>query len=142
VGTAIDNIQWSALLRSASALQAYRQRHGRIDPVHVVDYLLLNREFPRSVRYCVGRVQDSLHAISGAPIGTYCNEAERRCGLLMSELAYAKVDDVIRNGLHEFIDTCQVKLNAIGDGIFDTFFAIRSPEVLPVHGRKLQEIRA
>lgn len=128
VGTAIDNIQWSALLRSASALQMYRQRYGRISPENVVEYLLLDRHFPRSVRYCVGRVQDSVHAITGQPMGTFSNEAERRCGLLHSELSYAQVSEIIHTGLHEFIDATQVKLNRVGDAIFDTFFAMRSLE--------------
>ncbi len=128
VGTAQDNIQWSALLRSASALQMYRQKFGRIAPPNVVEYLLLDREFPRSVRYCVGRVQDSIHAITGMPLGTFSNEAERRCGLLHSELSYARVNEIITMGLHEFIDATQGKLNNVGDAIYDTFFAMRSVE--------------
>lgn len=128
VGTPIDNVQWSALLRSTSALQAYRQKYGRIAPHHVVTYLLLEREFPRSVAYCAERVQDSLHAITGTPIGTYGNEAERRAGMLMSELAYTRVEDVMRVGLHEFVDSCQMKLNAIGAAVFDTYFALRPLE--------------
>ena len=47
VGTPYDDIQWAALLRSASALEMYRQRHGRITPANVVDFLILDRSFPR-----------------------------------------------------------------------------------------------
>ena len=32
VGTPMDAIQWSALLKSASALEMYRKKHGRITP--------------------------------------------------------------------------------------------------------------
>jgi len=125
VGTAIDGLQWSALLRSASGLQSYRQKYGRIEISHAVEYLLLDPQFPRSVRYSVSRVQDSLHAISGTPIGSFSNEAERRCGMLMSELAYTEVGDIWTVGLHEFLDASQLKLNGIGEAVFDTFFAIR-----------------
>ena len=128
VGSTVDNIQWSALLRSASALQAYRQRYGNIAPGNVVDFLLLNREFPRSVLYSVGRVQDALHCISGTPMGAYSNEAERLCGKLMSELSYSRVDEVMKGGLHEFLDGCQITLNGIGQAVHDTFFAIRPVE--------------
>ena len=131
VGSVVDNVQWSALLRSASALQGYRQRHGPIDLRNVVHYLLLEREFPRSVRYCVECVHDSLHRISGTPSGSFGNEAERNCGLLHSELTYGQVNDIVGMGLHEFVDGVQVKLNRIGAGIFETFFAIR---VLPGQG--------
>jgi len=130
VGTPIDGLQWAALLRSASGLQSYRQKYGRIEVSHAVEYLLLDPQFPRSVRYSVSRVQDSLHAISGTPVGAFSNEAERRCGMLMSELAYTEVKDIWDAGLHEFLDACQTKLNGIGEAVFETFFAIRPVEGL------------
>ena len=61
VGTPFDDIQWLALLRSASALEMYRQRHGRISPVNVVKFLVLDREFPRAVLHCLTRANESLH---------------------------------------------------------------------------------
>lgn len=125
IGSVVDNVQWTALLQSTSALQGYRQKHGVLHMPHVVHYLLLDREFPRSVRYCVERVLDSLHCISGVPVGSYGNQAERLCGMLHSELAYAQVDDVIGQGMHEFVDGIQVKLNHVGQAIFETFFAMR-----------------
>ena len=57
VGTPFDDIQWLALLRSASALEMYRQRHGRISPVNVVNFLVLDREFPRAVLHCLTRCE-------------------------------------------------------------------------------------
>src|SRR5436190_10621221 len=71
VGTSLDVVQWSALLRSASALEMYRRTHGRIAPQKVIDFLLLDRAFPRSVRYCVGFVVVSLFAITGTPEGMF-----------------------------------------------------------------------
>jgi uncharacterized alpha-E superfamily protein len=41
VGTPIDDIQWAAVLRSASALEMYRKRHGRVASERIVDFLLL-----------------------------------------------------------------------------------------------------
>ena len=65
VGSPFDAIQWAALLRSASAFEMYRKRHGRISPKGVADFLLLDREFPRAIHYCLVTARDSLHAISG-----------------------------------------------------------------------------
>ena len=125
VGTPIDDIQWSAVLRSASAFEMYRKRHGRIAPDRVADFLLLDREFPRAVHYCLIKAEESLHAISGTPIGTFRNPAEQRLGQLRSELGYARVADILAIGLHQFLDGLQIKLNLIGDAIFETFFALR-----------------
>jgi len=137
VGTPYDDIQWLALLRSASALEMYRQRHGRISPVNVVNFLVLDREFPRAVLHCLTRANESLHAISGTPPGSFTNSAEQRLGQLRAELAYTHAEDVVSGGLHEFIDDFQRRLNAVGDGIHESFFALRPFEPIAT-GRQTQ----
>ena len=133
VNTPFDDIQWGALLRSASAFEMYRRTHGLISPHKVVAFLLLDREFPRSVLYCLSKAEESLHAISGTPLETFSNSAEQGLGQLRSEFAYAQVDQVLRSGLHEFLDAFQTKLNDVGDDIYKTFFALR-----PVNGESSQ----
>jgi uncharacterized alpha-E superfamily protein len=125
VGTPFDDIQWAAVLRSTSAFEMYRKRHHLLSPDRIVDFLLLDREFPRSVQYCLIKADESLHAISGTPIGTFRNPAEQHLGQLRAELAYAPVQEILAEGLHEFLDALQTKLNSVGDGIFATFFALR-----------------
>ena len=49
VGGHIDDVRWSALLKSASAFEMYRQRFGPIAPERVAEFLILDREFPRSM---------------------------------------------------------------------------------------------
>ncbi len=124
VGDAMDSIQWAALLRSASAYEAYRKKHGRLEPDRVAQFLVLDREFPRAVLFCVNAVDESLHAISRTPEDGYSNRAEQRIGQLASELAYADIQTVIAEGLHEYLDALQAKLNVIGEAIFDTYFAL------------------
>lgn len=126
VGTTLDVVQWSALLRSTSALEMYRRQHGRIQPNKVIDFLLLDRFFPRSFRYCVGGAEDSLHAITGTPEGTFGNRAEQQLGRLRSELDFTSIDDVINSGLHEFIDDVQDRLNRTGEAIYQCFFQLDS----------------
>jgi uncharacterized alpha-E superfamily protein len=125
VGTVYDDIQWAAVLRSTSALQMYRQRFGQISPSRVVEFLLLSAEFPRAVRFCLIQAEESLRAISGTPRSTFRNRAEQRLGQLRAELDYALIEDIIKIGVHEFVDGLQSKVNGIGEAIFDTFFAVR-----------------
>lgn len=127
VGTALDDIQWAAVLRSNSGFQMYRRDRGRITPRGVVDYLLLDRQFPRAIHHCLIAAQESLHAISGTPLGAFRNPAEKLLGQLCSELSYAAVDDIIGSGLHEYLDDLQVKMNKVSAGIYDTFFALKTP---------------
>ncbi len=118
-----DNIQWSALLKSASALEMYRKRWNRIDSRQVADFLILNREFPRAIHYCLVHAERSLHAISGSQVWGFSNSAEKLLGQLRSELDYAHIDDIIRTGLHEFLDGLQSRLNQVGSGIDETYFS-------------------
>ena len=127
VGTPFDEIQWAAVLRSASAFEMYRKRHGRISPTGIVEFLLFDLEFPRAVRYSLNCARNSLHAITGTPLGQFRWGPERLLGQLCSELAYEAVDEVLAKGLHEFIDDLQDKLNLVGRGIHETFFARRVP---------------
>ena len=125
VGKPIDDLQWSALLRSASAFEAYRRTHGRVAAWAVARFLLLHREFPRSVHHCVNEAQASLHAVTGTPVRRFANPAERALGRLVAELDYTDIADVIRAGLHDFLDAIQDKLNGVGSEITHTFFAPR-----------------
>ena len=127
VGTPFDVVQWAAVLRSASAFEMYRKRLGRISPHGVVEFLMLDRDFPRAIQYCLMSARDSLHAISGTPLGTFRYAPEKRLGQLCSELSFTTTDEVIHRGLHESIDELQRKLNLVGQGIYETFFAFRSP---------------
>jgi uncharacterized alpha-E superfamily protein len=127
VGTAFDDIQWAAVLRSASAFEMYRKRYGRIAPRRIVEFLMLDREFPRAVNHCLAAARESVHAISGTPSGMFRNPAEQLLGQLCSDLAYAEVDEIIDSGLHEYLDGLQTKMNQVGIGVGETFFAARMP---------------
>ncbi|MCX5659892.1 MAG: alpha-E domain-containing protein [Planctomycetota bacterium] len=127
VGTPVDTIHWSALLKSASALEMYRKRFPTIDPEAVAEFLILDREFPRAIRYCVARAEESMRAITGSAPGTFYNHADQLLGRLRSELDYARIAEVISVGLHEYLDGLQGKLNAIDAAVGQTFFGIAPP---------------
>lgn len=141
VGTPVDDLQWAAVLRSASAFEMYRKRHGRITPNAIVDFLLLDPEFPRSVRYCLERARASLHAITGTPIGSFRNMPEKLIGPLCSDLAFTNAEEIGSMGLHQYLDDLQTRVNQVGAGIFETFFAAKTPKVTrrPVRDRVVQD---
>ena len=123
VGTPFDEIQWSAVLRSVSGFEMYRKKHGRISPARMVEFLVFDNEFPRAVRYSVGRADRSLHAITGTSPGALSCTSEQRLGMLKSELDYGRFDSTAARGLHEFLDGLQVKMNRIDECITGDFFA-------------------
>ena len=122
VGTPYDDIQWAAVLKSVSGFEMYRKRHGRILPDSIVDFLLLDNEFPRAVRYSLGRADQSLHRITGTALGTFSCPCEQRLGQLRAELDFADVHSILVEGLHEFLDGLQTKMNTIDECILGDFF--------------------
>lgn len=92
---ALDTAQWGALLRGCSAFEAYHRIYvSEISGHHVRNLLMLSRSFPRSVLFCVNRLQLAIHAISKCSITHYSNEAERKIGILLSRLNYANEKDL------------------------------------------------
>ena len=126
VGTPFDTIQWAALLKSASAFEMYRKRFGSISPTNVADFLIFDREFPRSIHYCLAKAEQSLHAITGSPDDTYRIDAERSLGKLLANLAYSDISQIIAHGLHEFLDDFQLRLNEVDDAVTANFFTLES----------------
>ncbi len=124
VGSSLDVVRWSALLRSASALAMYRRVHGQITPNRVAEFLILDRDFPRSMRFCLIRAQNSVGEITGSREGTFSCRSEQLMGRLRAELDYTSMDDVIRQGMHEYIDAFQTRLNEIGAAIHQDFFTM------------------
>ena len=112
---------WTALLGSCGALGAFRAKKTPFDAQGTVKFLVFSGTFPRSVRYCIDRVDKCIHRISGTPRGGFSNEAERESGKLLADLSYGKVDDAFEIGLHDYLDSLQTRFNEIGNLAFETF---------------------
>jgi uncharacterized alpha-E superfamily protein len=114
VGGVLDELQWISLLRSAGAYQMFRQsRQQAITPSAVASFLLLNPIFPRSVRYCLERIQDTLRIVDGNAVPGAPDELECLSGLTLARWSYTCIDELIAGGLHEAIDALQGDLNRL-----------------------------
>ena len=124
VGTTLDILHWMALLKSVSGFNIYRQAYGKIEPSLIVEFLVLNRFFPRSIYYCLTEAEKSLYRLSNSNGKGFKNSAEKKLGSLGSQLEYYDVNDVIGIGLHEFLDDLQLKINHISNAIHSNYFEI------------------
>jgi uncharacterized alpha-E superfamily protein len=117
-----DVLEWSAVLRSCSAWDAYKALHGaEVSPRLAAEFLIFCEDFPRSVHFCVRALDIALRAISGAPSGRFTNRAEKLCGRLLPELQFSSIDEVFDIGLHDYLDLIQQKLNAVGEAVFGAY---------------------
>lgn len=121
VGMALDAVQWLALLKSASAFEMFRKRYSTVTPQNVSEFLLLDREFPRSALFCLAGMEESLKAIAGGEPGI--GEASlRKLGRLRAELEFATIDEIVSDGMHERIEAFQGSLSDVGHSFYEEFF--------------------
>jgi uncharacterized alpha-E superfamily protein len=117
-----DALEWVAILRACSALDGYRQSFGAdLHPARIAEFLVLSDEMPRSVRSCVARLDAALRRIAGTPAHRFTNEAEKLSGRLLAELQFSTVEDIFAPGLHVYLDQLQIKLNAVGNALFQAY---------------------
>jgi len=126
VNTPVDNIQWTAVLKSASAFEMFRKEHHLITPKQVASFLIFDKNFPRSIRHCVNKAQVSLQRIMNGSAGDNGgNSAEKLLGRLAADLEYTDIEDVVNVGMHEYLDRLQTRINQIDEAVGTTFFNIK-----------------
>jgi uncharacterized alpha-E superfamily protein len=115
---------WVAVLKSASAFEAYRRRYrSSTDPVDVIEFLLLAEDLPRSVVYCLTSAMLQLEALSeGRP-----SRAVRLLGRTTSSLRYRDVAELLDEDLHEFLEDVQLRIQQVAEAVADEFFRHQPP---------------
>ena len=115
VGGPIDVHGWIAVLKSVGAFEAFRKtfRQG-VSPARVAQFLLLNTQFPASVRHSIGRVDGCLRRISGNRDVVPANDAERETGRLYSELNFMRAERYHRERLTRIPRGCPGALHECG----------------------------
>ena len=113
-----DFYQWGALLRSLSAFEVYRKVYRDIiTPARVAELLMLRKDLPRSLHACADGIVRVLDRIAN----TQSAETERRAGMLYAQLHYARIEDVLAQGLHEYLTDFMDRTYELGDGIGRNF---------------------
>ena len=125
VGGAVDYYQWLSLLWSVSGFESYRKIYSDvITPLRVAELLVLREDMPRSLHSCVGFIHETL--------GTLCDdnsrELERRGGELYSRLHYARTEDIIEFGLHEYLVDFLERIAELGGEISRVFLVPSYPQ--------------
>jgi uncharacterized alpha-E superfamily protein len=121
-----DTVRWLAVLRSAGSAEAYARYYSlRVEPPRVIEFLLLNVSFPQSVRYSLGAAWTALEAIvrtcgGGADISS--SPPSRALGLLRARLEHASVDEVLEQGLPDFLADVQDGIALVSDRVTRAYF--------------------
>lgn len=121
VGGAVDYYEWSAVLRSVSAFQAYQKIFSdTIEPWRVAELLVLRRDMPRSLHACFDEITSILEQLNGSR----SNECRRLAGELHAKLRFGRMQQIFQHGLHEFLTDFIESNNQLGAEVHKTFLSI------------------
>lgn len=125
VSDPLDYLELVAVLKSCTAFEAYCQVYtAHFQPHTVADFLLLNAECPRSVRFAVDAVQSALQNISQTTAGAgKPGRAERLAGRLGATLEYGQVDEIVADNFHSFLEDVQRLCGQVHTAISQTYIS-------------------
>jgi uncharacterized alpha-E superfamily protein len=124
VGGAVDYYQWSAVLRSVSAFEAYRKVYrDAITPIKLAELLILREDLPRSLHFCMRQVYETLDLVKNSRSA----ECQRRAGHLLAQLRYGRVQDIFERGLHEYLTDYLDSMQELSTEVQRSFFAPTLP---------------
>jgi len=124
--------EWVGLLRSCSALEAYC-RHYTADLrwERIAEFVLLNPEFPRSVRFAAAQVESSLRAISQFSGRGAGGRGERVAGRLHASLDYGQVDEILSDDPRTYLEAIRRYCTQIHQAIYQNSIAYPIESALP-----------
>jgi uncharacterized alpha-E superfamily protein len=120
VGGPLDYFQWSAILRSVSALTAYHWVYREsLKPWLIADLLMLNDQMPRSLASCYENLVRYLDSIANA----YGRQgpAQRQARAIRTRLKNSRIQEIFQRGLHEFIGGFIADNNRLGAAITEQY---------------------
>ena len=124
-------VEWLGLLRSCAALEAYcRCYTADLRPRRIVEFLLLNVEFPRSVRFAAARVESALRTIARQIGRAAGGRPERLAGRLHASLDYGQVDEILDDP-HAFLDGITRHASQVHAAIYQSYIMSPIESALP-----------
>ncbi len=117
-------LDWVGLLRGCAAYEAYNRLYtANLRPHPIVEFLLLNAEFPYSVHFAINMVQGSLDAIGAATDLHKSSRIYRMAGRLRAMLDYGQVEEILESGFGDYLVEIQNRCAQIHEAIYETFIS-------------------
>jgi uncharacterized alpha-E superfamily protein len=119
----IRNIHWMSVLRACCSIEAYRRTNiGDMDSLRVAAFLILEPDFPRSIRFCVGASHAAIAAIRAEVNPHGIDAAERALGRLKTQLEYAEASEIARPGVIHYCDRIAADVAEAALAVQGTYF--------------------
>jgi uncharacterized alpha-E superfamily protein len=117
-----EYLDWMGLLRSATAFEAYCKVYtADLTPDRILEFLLLDEEFPHSLRFAIDSLQHALEAIHSESGKRRTLQLNRLAGRLQAGLSFSRVEDILEQDVIAYLRTIQAQCSEIHDSIFEIY---------------------
>ena len=117
-----EYLDWMGLLRSATAFEAYCKVYtADLSPEKILEFLLLDAEFPHSLRFSIDSLQCALEAIHTESGKQRTMQLGRLAGRLQASLSYSQVEDIMEQDVIAYLRSIQAQCAAIHKSIFELY---------------------
>src|SRR5713226_3437919 len=122
---AVENagfLEWVGLLRGCGAFEAYCKTYtAEVRPLRVAEFLLLNPEFPNSIRFAVDRINASLHVI-GDLTERRAKLHTRIAGRLRAQLSFSQIEEILAEGADSYLENVKQECAQIHSAVHQIYF--------------------
>ena len=117
-----EYLEWMGLLRSATAFEAYCKVYtADLTPDRILEFLLLDQEFPHSLRFSIDSLQHALESIDGESGNSRAEPLRRLAGRLQAMLSYSSVDEILTGDVVAYLRGIQIECRAIHQAIYNLY---------------------
>jgi uncharacterized alpha-E superfamily protein len=126
-----DYLEWVGLLKSCTAFEAYCKVYtANLRAESITEFLLLNADFPHSIRFSADMLQAALSAIAEITQTHKSSRANRLAGRLRASLSFAQIEEIMESGLHFYLEDIQRQCVQIHEAVYQTYITYQIESAL------------
>jgi uncharacterized alpha-E superfamily protein len=117
-----EHLEWIGLLKSCTAFEAYCKVYtADLQPNQIVEFLVLNPDFPHSICFAALRLQGHLQGIAASTETHNAGRVTRLAGRLRATLEFGQTDEIMEGGLQGYLEQVQALCRQIHDTIYQAY---------------------
>jgi len=117
-----EYLEWIGLLRSCTAFEAYCKTYtADLNPDRILEFLLLNPEFPHAVRYSIDCLQTALDAIHGEGGKRRASPLTRLAGRLQASLGFGQISEILSEDVGSYLQGILYQCRDIHEMIYQIY---------------------
>lgn len=119
-----DTTYWKYLLMSMSGYELYLKKYrGGFEARNVVEQIVLNDQFPRSIIYSINRLHRYFERLKNERNVADFNQIDFKIGKIRSRVRFSTADSIVDEGLHHFLQEIKTGMYDIGNSLNHHYFA-------------------